>query len=86
MLSTLAAVLGKVATDEVVSPEVRELAKRRRTEYEHGLADLSRPVFRATRAARTTLGRARRRLRPSAFWYDEPPAEITEAFGDLESL
>ena len=86
MLSTLAAVLGKVATDEAASPEVRDWpsfgGQSTRTPLQTSPGQCSERLG----PPEPGLGRARRRLRPSAFWYDEPPAEITEAFGDLESL
>ena len=38
------------------------------------------------RRARNVLGRLRKRAGLTWSWYEEPPAEITDAFGDLRSL
>ena len=81
-------IMRKLADDLPASPAVKQLARERLVEIEADIRRLRSPdaAQRAAAAARRRAGAVKRRLLARNFYLDTAPAEIREAFPDLDAL
>jgi glycosyltransferase involved in cell wall biosynthesis len=88
MKRTAARVYHGLREDDMPSDDARAALLERRAASDREVAIVAGEAGRASRArrARNALGWIRKRAGLTWSWYDEPPAEITDAFGDLRVL
>jgi hypothetical protein len=88
MKRTAARVYHGLRVEDMPSDEARQALLDRRAAADREVAIVAGEAGRASlaRRARNVLGAIRRRAGLTWSWYDEPPAEITEAFGDLRTV
>jgi glycosyltransferase involved in cell wall biosynthesis len=78
----------RLSPDAMPSDAVRRALQAQRARSEREVAIVAGQAGWASRArrARNVLGRIRKRAGLTHSWYDEPPAELTSAFGDLRAV
>jgi glycosyltransferase involved in cell wall biosynthesis len=88
MTRTAARVYHGLNPQDMPSEEARRALLDRRTRTDREVAILAGEAGAASllRRARNVLGIVRKRAGLTFSWYREPPAEITEAFGDLRTV
>jgi GT2 family glycosyltransferase len=88
MKRTAARVYQGLPEQDMPSAEARRALLERRAAAEREVAVVAGQAGGASlaRRARNILGAVRKRAGLTWSWYDEPPAEITEAFGDLRTV
>ncbi len=88
MKRTAARVYQRLPEQDMPSAEARRALLERRAAAEREVAVVAGQAGGASlaRRARNVLGAVRKRAGLTWSWYDEPPAEITEAFGDLRTV
>jgi hypothetical protein len=88
MKRTAARVYHGLREADMPSDDARAALRERRAASDREVAIVAGEAGGASmaRRARNALGRIRKRAGLTWSWYDEPPAEITDAFGDLRSV
>jgi hypothetical protein len=88
MKRTAARVYHGLPEQDMPSEEARRALLESRSAADRDVAIVAGEAGTASlaRRARHVLGAVRRRAGLTWSWYDEPPAEITEAFGDLRTV
>jgi glycosyltransferase involved in cell wall biosynthesis len=88
MKRTAARVYHGLPEEDMPSEEALEALLERRAGADREVAIVAGEAGGASlaRRARNVLGAIRKRAGLTWSWYDEPPAEITEAFGDLRTV
>ncbi len=83
MLTTLRSVYSAALENPGVGEDAREVARQRLEEVERRLAGLQRGRRPLAQVARSSLGRAAKRLLPRRYWHPSTPPEVAAAFPDL---
>src|SRR6185437_5932001 len=88
MKRTAARVYHGLPEDEMPSEDARSALRDSRAAADRDVAIVAGEAGAASlaRRARNVVGAIRKRAGLTWSWYDEPPAEITEAFGDLRTV
>jgi hypothetical protein len=88
MKKTAARVYHGLRDEDMPSEDARRALRDRRAAADREVAIVAGHAGGASmaRRARNLLGAVRKRAGLTWSWYDEPPAEIAEAFGDLRTV
>ena len=88
MKKTAARVYHGLPEEDMPSEDARRALRDRRAGADREVAIVAGQAGGASlaRRARNVLGAVRKRAGLTWSWYDEPPAEITDAFGDLRTV
>jgi Glycosyl transferase family 2 len=88
MKRTAARVYHGLPEEDMPSEDARQALLERRAAADREVAIVAGQAGRASvaRRARNVLGAIRKRAGLTWSWYDDPPAEISEAFGDLRTV
>jgi hypothetical protein len=88
MKKTAARVYHGLRDEDMPSEDARRALRDRRAAADREVAIVAGHAGGASmaRRARNVLGAVRKRAGLTWSWYDEPPAEIAEAFGDLRTV